>query len=224
MTHMKRLPIVIAASCALALALPAGSLATLTEVGVIPETTPATVPSCPTPSCLAVSRTTGFQVKVENNRSPVVAPRNGTVVAWTISLGKPNATQIKYFNTNEGGPASAGIAILRPQTSPKLTYKLISQSPVVPLEPYFGKTAQFPLASTLAVKKGDIVALTVPSWAPALALGFGKATSWRASRSKSQCTTTGTQTAHVTVGSSVQYYCLYQTARLTYSATLISTP
>lgn len=224
MAHMKRVSIVLFAACALALALPAGSLATLTEVGVLPETTPATVPSCPTPSCLAVSRTTGFQVKVGETRSPLSAPRNGTVVAWTISLGKPSATQIKFFNSHEGGAASAGIAILRPQTSPKLGYKLISQSPVVPLEPYFGKTAQFPLASTLTVKKGDVVALTVPSWAPALALGFTKTTSWRASRSKEQCTTTGSQTAHVTVGSTIQYYCLYQTARLTYSATLVSTP
>ncbi len=224
MVYLKRLITTIVAGCGLALILPAGSLATLTEVGVIPETTPATVPSCPTPSCLAVSRTTGFQVKVETNNNLESAPRAGTVVAWTISLGKPTATQIKYFNANEGGPASAGIAILRAQKSPKLTYKLISQSPVVPLEPYFGKTAQFPLATTLPVKKGDIVALTVPSWAPALALGFGKATSWRASRGKGQCTTTGTQTSHVTVGSNIQYYCLYQTARLTYSATLISTP
>jgi hypothetical protein len=224
MIDLKHLITAIGAGCALALAVPTGSLATLAEVGVIPATNPPTVPSCPTPSCLAVSRTTGFQVKVETNNNTESAPRAGTVVAWTITLGKPNAAQIKFFDTNEGGPASAGIAILRAQKTPKLTYKLISQSPVVPLEPYFGKTAQFPLASTLPVKKGDIVALTVPSWAPALALGFGKATSWRASRQKKQCTTTGTQTAHATVGSSVQYYCLYQTARLTYSATLISTP
>jgi hypothetical protein len=221
---MKRLPIVIVAGFALALALPAGSPATLTEVGVIPATTPPTVPSCPTPSCLAVSRTTGFQVKVDAAHNPESAPRNGTVVAWTITLGKPNATQIKFFDANEGGPASAGIAILRAQKSPKLSYKLIAQSPVVSLQPYFGMTAQFPLASTLQVKKGDVVALTVPSWAPALALGFSKATSWRASRSKSQCTTTGSQTAHTQSGATVQYYCLYQTARLTYSATLISTP
>jgi hypothetical protein len=224
MAYMKRVITVIVAGCGLALILPAGSLATLSEVGVIPATTPPTVPSCPTPSCLAVSRTTGFQVKVETNTNPESAPRAGTVVAWTIALGKPNAAQIKFFNANEGGPSSAGIAILRAQKNPKLGYKLISQSPVVLLEPYFGKTAQFPLASTLPVKKGDVVALTVPSWAPALALGFGKGTSWRASRGKGQCTTTGTQTAHVTVGSTVQYYCLYQTARLTYSATLISTP
>ncbi len=224
MVHMKRVITVILVASGLALALPAGSLATLTEVGVIPETTPPSVPSCPTPSCLAVSRTTGFQVKVETNNNTEAAPREGTVVAWTITLGKPNATQIKYFNENEGGPASAGIAILRAQKSPKLTYKLIGQSPVVPLEKYFGKTAQFPLVTTLPVKKGDVVALTVPSWAPVLALGFGKGTSWRASRGKGQCSTTGSQTAQAQIGSNVQYYCLYQTARLTYSATLISTP
>jgi len=64
----------------------------------------------------------------------------------------------------------------------------------------------------------------VPSWAPALALGFGNDTSWRASRPKSGCKTTTAQTTQTGVGTAVQYYCLYQTARLTYSATLISTP
>jgi hypothetical protein len=224
MVPMKRLITAIALGCGLVLVIPAGSLATLSEVGVIPATTPPTVPSCPTPSCLAVSRTTGFQVKVETATNPESAPRAGTIVAWTISLGTPTAAQTKFFNANEGGPASAGIAILRAEKKPKLSYKLIAQSPVVPLEAYFGKTAQFPLATTIPVKKGDVVALTVPSWAPALALGFGKGTSWRASRPKGKCTTTGVQTADTAVGSAVQYYCLYQTARLTYSATLISTP
>lgn len=224
MVHMKRLPTTILAGIALVLVLPAAAFALLTEVGVIPPTTPPTVPTCPAPKCLAVSRTTGFQVKVDTANNTEAASREGTIVAWTITLGKPTAEQIKFFNLHEGGPASAGIAILRAQKSPKLTYKLIAQSPVVPLEKYFGKTAQFPLASTIQVKKGDIVALTVPSWAPALAIGFSKATSWRASRGKSQCNTTGTQTAQTQTGSNVQYYCLYQTARLTYSATLISTP
>jgi hypothetical protein len=212
----------------LALILPAVAPATLTEVGVIGTTTPATVPSCPgngpTNPCLAVSRTTGFQVKVGNERNLLGAPRAGTIVAWTISLGDPNATQIKYFDTNEGGPSEAGIAILAPQAKPNLTYKLVAQSPLVKLQPYFGKTVQFPLETTIPVKKGYVVALTVPSWAPALALGFANNTSWRASRPKSGCTTTSSQTTQTTIGGAVQYYCLYQTARLTYSATLISTP
>jgi hypothetical protein len=215
---------VIVASAALALLLPAAAPAKLTEVGVIGTTTPATVASCPASPCLAVSRTTGFQVKVGTIHNPMGATRSGTVVAWTITLGKPSTTQIKFFDTNEGGASEAGIAVLRPQTKPNLTYKLIAQSPLVKLQPYFGKTAQFALETTIPVKKGDEIALTVPTWAPALALGFGNDTSWRASRPKKQCTTTSSQTAHTQINTAVQYYCLYQTARLTYSATLISTP
>src|SRR5271168_3291084 len=226
MTHMIRTSTAaVLVSLALVLVLPAGSQATLTEVGVIPPTTnPETVPSCPGSPCLAVSRTTGFQVKVGKLHNPLMVPRSGTIVAWTIVLGKPTSTQINFFNTNEGGPAEAGIAILAPQPKPNLTYKLIAQSPLVKLQPYFGKTAQFPLETTIPIKKGYVVALTVPSWAPALALGFGNDTSWRASRPKSGCTTTSAQTTQTVLGTAVQYYCLYQTARLTCSATLISTP
>ena len=221
---MKRTSKAIITSVVLVLLLPTGSSATLAEVGVLPPTTsPATVASCPATPCLAVSRTTGFQARVGVTNKPLTAPRSGSIVAWTITLGKPNATQIKFFNANEGGVAEAGIAILRIQPKP-LTYKLIAQSPPVKLQPYFGKTAEFPLETTLAVKKGDVVALTVPSWAPALALGFGKDTSWRASRSKSQCSSTSALSTHTQIGSPMQYFCLYQTARLTYSATLISTP
>jgi hypothetical protein len=221
---MRRLYPALLTSASLALLLPAAAPATLAEVGVIPATTPATVASCPATPCLAVSRTTGFQVKVGSVHNPVSTPRAGTIVAWTIALGKPTTTQIRFFNANEGGNAEAGIAVLRPQPKPNLTYKLVAQSPLVKLQPYFGKTAQFPLETTIPVKKGDVIALTVPTWAPALALGFGNDTSWRASRPKAQCTSTSSQTAHTTVGSAVQYFCLYQTARLTYSATLISTP
>jgi hypothetical protein len=223
MPHMRRTSIIaLLAGVGLTLALPAGSAAKLSEVGVIPETTPPSTPSCPT-ACLAVTRTTGYQVKVGSTRGLVAAPREGTVVAWTITLGTPNATQVKFFNANEGGPASAAIAVLAPQRKPNLAFKLVAQSPVVPLEKYFGKTAQFPLASTIQVKKGDVIALAVPTWAPALALGFTNETSWRASRPRTQCSSTSAQSAQQ-LGSSVQYYCLYRQARLTYSATLISTP
>ena len=224
MAEMRRLHIAIIASVALALTLPAAAPATLAEVGVIGATSPATVPSCPASPCLAVSRTTGFQVKVGSVHNLLAAPREGTIVAWTITLGKPNPTQIKFFNANEGGPAEAGIAILRPQPKPNLTYKLVAQSPLIKLRPYFGETAEFPLETTIPVKKGDVIALPVPSWAPALALGFSGGTSWRASRPKTGCTSTSSQTSQTAIGSAVQYYCLYQTARLTYSATLISTP
>jgi hypothetical protein len=224
MALMRRAAVVIPASFALALALPAAAPATITELGILPATTPPTVPSCPGTPCLAVSRTTGFQVKVGAVHNFLAVPRSGTIVAWTITLGKPNATQVKFFDANEGGAPEAGIAILRPVPKPNLTYKLVAQSPPVMLAPYFGKTAQFPLETTLQARKGDVVALSVPTWAPALALGFGHETSWRASRPRSQCSSTSALSTHTQVGSPLQYFCLYQTARLTYSATLISTP
>ena len=226
MQNMKRVALILSllSLSAIAVLMPSGSLATLTELGSTPTSTtaPAMPPSCPNNPCLAVSRTTGFQAKVGTLRAPLSATRAGKIVAWTIQLGKPTTKQIQFFNTNEGGAASAGIAILRP--GPKLAFRLIDQSPIVPLQPYFGETAQFPLDRSLTVAKGDVVALTVPTWAPSLALGYSNTTSWRASRARNKCSDTTTQTGHVTVGSTVQYFCLYRTARLTYTATLISTP
>ena len=52
-------------------------------------------------------------------------------------------SQIAFFDHNEGGPAEAGIAIIK-QTK-GLTYQLVAQSPLIQLQPYFGETAQFPI-------------------------------------------------------------------------------
>jgi hypothetical protein len=246
MTNEKRTParratVASAVVLACALALPALASATLVEVGAKARTTPPTSPSCPGNPCLAVSRTTGFQVSVGSLMGPMTLSKSGRIVAWTITMSKPSATQIKYFNEHEGGTASAGIAILqpkeaaktgkgkskkRPNTGAPTGYTLVAQSPVVPLETYFGETVQFPLEKTIEAKKGDIVALTVPTWAPALTLGFNKATGWRASRpsTKKGCEETSIQTTQTKLGSSDPYACQYHEARLTYSATLVSTP
>ena len=62
MAMMRRTATAILAALALTLALPTGSPARITEVGLLPATTPPTVPSCPGSPCLAVSRTTGFEI------------------------------------------------------------------------------------------------------------------------------------------------------------------
>jgi hypothetical protein len=224
---MKRSLIAIVTSCAAFLTIPGIALGTITEVGLtgtqvgqLNATWPT--PACPGAPCLAVSRTTGFQVKVGADNQLVSIPKDGSIVAWTLSLGNPNKAQIAYFNAQEGGAPEAGLAILR--AGPHLTYRLLASTPYQALTPYFGETVQFPLAQSIPVKKGQIIALTVPTWAPALALGFGNDTSWRASRAKAKCTDTQTPSMHTTLQSVVQYTCLYRTARLTYSATLVSTP
>ncbi|MEA2297226.1 MAG: hypothetical protein QOF77_162 [Solirubrobacteraceae bacterium] len=216
---MKRLLIALAVGASL-LGLVGAAAAAITEIGMTTGT--VTPPSCPGSPCLAVSQTTGYQAKIGTQKAPVSVTRAGRIVAWSITQGQPSPAQIKFFDAMEGGNSAAAIAVLRP--GPKLNFTLVSQSPVMRLQPYFGKTVQFPLETTLAVSPGDVIALTVPTWTPALALGYGHDTSWRASRSRTGCANTGLPSAHTSVGSTVQYYCLYGTARLTYSATLISTP
>ena len=101
--------------------------------------------------------------------------------------------------------------------------RLVASGDVQKLQPYFGQTVEFPLKTTIPVKKGWIIGLTVPTWAPALAAGLGGDTSWRASRNKGQCDDSQTQTAQA-VNQIGRYFCLYRTARIVYSARVISTP
>ncbi|MEZ5121217.1 MAG: hypothetical protein R2736_06540 [Solirubrobacterales bacterium] len=214
------LPAPIALLGALALAPVAD--AQITEVGPT-GTAAAGTPSCPT-NCIAVTRTTGYQQSVDGKVGAFRVPADGRIVAWTVTLGTPGKKQVKFFDDNYGGEAQAGIAVLNMGKKARAT--LQAQSPTVKLTPYFGQTVQFPLAETLPVEKNDIVALTVPTWAPALAVGLTHGAAWRASR-QSACkaqSTTQQQTAQTTVGETKQYVCKYLTARLTYTATLVTNP
>jgi hypothetical protein len=215
---MIRIPAVAAALTALAL-LPAAAGAKIIEIGATPT---QAVPACPAAPCLAVSRTTGYQAKVGTNRGLMTVPANGRIVAWTIGLSKPNAAQIKFFTQELGGPAQAGLAVLK--VGAHLNDVVKAQGPLVSLAPYFGSYAQFPLPAGIPVLKGDLIALTVPTWAPALQVGLPGDTSWRASRKRNKCKDNKTQTAQLNVGDKEQYYCLYRTARLVYTATLITYP
>jgi hypothetical protein len=178
-------------------------------------------PACPDSPCLAVSRTTGYQVKVADDRNVFAAPEDGKIVAWSVALGKPTAEQIAFFDKSLGGPASARLTVIR--LGKKLVSQVITQSPVQLLATYFGQTVQFPLSRTLNVKKGDVIALTVPTWAPALTQLLTDHSSWRASRPLDKCNDTSTQTAQTTLQGTTAYRCLYK-ARLTYSATLVTRP
>src|SRR3954452_2529595 len=205
---MKRYAAAMAAITVCAL-VPAAAHAKVIEIG---QTNDPMVPACPGKPCLAVSRTTGYQAKVGTNRGLMTVPANGRIVAWTVVLAKPGKTQVNFFNRTLGGPAQAGLTILK--VAPHLRDTVKASGPLVSLEPYFGSTAQFPLTTSIAVRKGDLVGLTVPTWAPALQVGLPGDTSWRASRARNKCKDTSTQTAQLNVGDKATYYCLYRTARL----------
>ena len=209
----------VAACAALACAVaPSAASAKIVEVGQAPT---EAVPTCPASPCLAVSRTTGYQAKVVDSRAHYVIPANGRIVAFSIRLGSPNKRQIAFFEENFG-KASAGLSVIR--RGDRLFGRVVAASPVFQLSEYFGQTVQFPLATTLPVEKGNLVALTVPTWAPTLALGLGKGNVWKASRERDSCDDTQTQSAQTDINDLQQYKCKYRTARLAYSATMITTP
>ena len=219
MPVIPRRPVLAVLVTTATLAVPATAGAEIIEVGAVQ---PASPPSCPARPCLAVSRTTGYQAKVGATRGVMTIPKTGRIVAWTIGLGNPGAQQTTFFNQRLGGESEAQITILNPRS--KLRSRVVGQGEPQKLQPYFGSTPQFPLKTSIRVRKGWVVALTVPTWAPALAVGLGADTSWRASRGRGKCEDTSTQTAQLQVNQLAQYFCLYRTARLTYSATLVPDP
>jgi hypothetical protein len=216
---MQRLLLTALTAAALVLAATAAAPAKIIEIGDVATTA---VPSCPTSPCEVISRTTAYQTRIGAKRDMFVVPRDGRIVAWSISLGKPGRKQKRFFEENLGGPAQASITVLK--SGDRYFGRVLAQAPMQQLTPYFGQTVQFPLTTSLAVKKGSIVALSVPTWAPALGLGLGRDHVWRASRDVDACDDTQTQSVQIDVQDLTRYKCHYRTARLGYSATLITTP
>ena len=71
---------------------------------------------------------------------------------------------------------------------------------------------------------GDIIGLTVPTWAPAFAQGLPSNNAWRASREAGKCvnsTDVRQGEPQEKVGSRAEYGCRYSTARLLYTVTVV---
>lgn len=218
MAQMSAIRKVMLGSVVGALVAPAGAAALMESV---PKAESTAKPSCPNNPCLAISRTIGYQAKVGTDRGLMTVPRKGRIVSWTITLSKPGTKQIEFFDSKLGGPSEASIAVLR--FGKKLRARVVSVAPSVKLKPYFGRTVEIALTKSIPVEKGNVIALSVPTWAPALSVNHGSDTSWRASRKRGSCDDTQTQTAFG-MNEIPQFYCLYRTAQITYSARVISTP
>ena len=210
-----------------AAASPTATSARVIELGTGGDAAKSTCPSDP---CQAIGRVTGYQGRSGALRSPFVIPRRGKIVAFTITLPKLTSTQMTYFNGLYGGDASVRLSILRrgKKRKHRLDHRLIRQSPVFDVSHFFGASPSFALEKPLLVGKDYIVALTVPTWAPAFAYsGLTGSNWWRSSRQKGRCTGSSAVTRHAqheTVGNVLVYGCTYHNARLLYTATYVPDP
>jgi hypothetical protein len=215
----------LAGCLALLVVLAAGAGAATDSRATVVLGSTATVPdpSCPELPCQAVGSVTGFQVATDQSQLPFRVPRDGRVKAWTLTLAQPTNRQRAFFNGFFGTPPQARLSILRriPGTEPP-RYNLRSQGSVRVLTPFLGQTVKF--GASLQVEQDDIVALTIPTWAPAFAQDLSAKNAWRASREEGKCTnTTDVRQGEPQqrIGKRATYGCLYSTARLLYTVTVV---
>jgi hypothetical protein len=185
--------------------------------------------------CRVEGHVTGFQAIADGVARPYEAPFDGAIVAWSITLAKPSTketetttNEVGFFNEFLGTPSEARIGVLKPieGTNPP-KYTLVRQSPLEVLNPYFGSTPIFALEHPLSVLKGQVVALTIPTWAPMFAFNVSAENTWRGSRLPEHCSSKeDIQGGHPQqgVGKTKTYGCYYSNARLLYTATLVEKP
>jgi len=242
-----RAPVALAFACLLAalavVAWPGAADSAPLRVVVLGKTATTPKPSCPgkvvnnveVVPCRVEGHVSGYQVKAGGVEQPYEAPFDGKLVAWSISLARPSrqdtkttTDEVSFFNEFLGRPSEARVGVLRPVENTKPPkYTLVRQSPLEVLNPYFGSTPIFALEHPLTVLRGQVVALTVPTWAPMFAFNTSEEDTWRGSRLEDHCASKeDIQDGHPQqgVGKTKVYGCYYSNARLLYTAVLVKQP
>jgi hypothetical protein len=160
--------------------------------------------------CSVLTRTTLYPTKDGTSANPTTVPKTSKLVAITLRLGmlkdSRRCTKYKrvkgkrvcakydtfaektYFNRTFGSGSRVRIAVLRAVKKRKGSKALVPKKtvflgPEIRLEKWFGRTVTLPLSSPITVTKGDIVGLSVPTYAPILPVqATDNGDRWRSSR------------------------------------------
>lgn len=239
MTMMKRLSLTSAALAALLIALiPGPASAKVVELGQ--TASPLVAPACPSgvsPSnCFIIlTRTTAVQSTSDGVAYPTTVKQDGFVVSFTVGLSRlstSTTTERNYLHVLDqayGGTPQLVLTVLKPGPNHKFT--VAAQSATFHLIPFLGSVLNEPLSlppsftslTALPVKKGDVIALTIPTWAPVLSYNLNASKfAYRQSRAANCKHAAGGQTAQLSVGANARYLCTYTGTRVEYTATEIT--
>jgi hypothetical protein len=211
--------------------------ARIIELGATPKA-PLVAPSCPTgvsaANCtIILTQITALESIRANIAYPTTVKSAGYVVAFTLGLSRLNTNRtqalkaIKFLNATYGGSSQAAITVLKPVGNKRLRqYQVAAESPAYHLSQYFGQVVQFPLATPLKVSPNEVIALTVPTWAPVLSFNLPvKSFAYRQGRTGGCSAPAATNQAQTVVGApAVAYSCNYPGTRVEYTATEVTTP
>jgi hypothetical protein len=157
----------------------------------------------------------------------------GYIDAVTLGLSRLNtdpkqaASAVSFLNATYGGAPEAAVTVLKPVHNPRLRdWKVAAESSLIKLQPYLGEVAQFPLTTPLKVKPPEVIAITVPTWAPILTFDLSsKQYAYRQSRTGSCGKPPTANKAQLVVNApSVAYACDYPGTRLEYTVTEVTSP
>jgi hypothetical protein len=235
---MKRVSLVLTALAMAGFATsPAGASASIVELG---QTSPVTAPVCPKgvspANCFIIlTRTTAVQSISDGVVNPTRVKSDGWVVAFTVGLSQLSTTAktersfLHELDTAYGGTPQLALTVLKP--GPDNQYTVAAQSGTYHLIPFLGQILQEPLSlpptfsafTALPVKRGDVIGLTIPTWAPVLSYNLAATKfAYRQSRRANCKNAAASQSAQLTIGESQSYLCSYTGTRVEYTATEIT--
>jgi hypothetical protein len=239
MMMMKRFSLLTAALVPIALGLAsAPASARIVELGATatPLAKPACPPNTPPAKCFIVlARTTAVQSTSDGVVNPTTVRRAGWIIGFTVGLAqlstnnKTEKSFLHQLDTAFGGTPQVAITVLKP--GPKHKFTVVAETPLFHVLPYLGQLLQMPLSlppaftqfKPLVVKPGEVIGLTVPTWAPVLSYNLTPSKFvYRQSRT-TNCKVGGAgATAQLTVGDNAHYLCSYAGTRVEFSATEIT--
>jgi hypothetical protein len=203
-----------------------------TKTGLVAPVCPSNVSS--TNCTIILTRVTALATNRDGVSYPTRVKHAGRITSFTVGLSQLSSTQstqsseIQYLNGTYGGPARIGITILRkgPWKRGQFRWTVVAASPMylVP-QSYLGSVVEIPLTNTLAVKSGEAIALTTPTWAPVLSIDLNsKQFSYRQSRVYNCPKPPSSNQAQLTAGKVKNYGCNYPGTRPEYTATEVLYP
>jgi hypothetical protein len=236
MVGMKRSSLAPAAAVGLlAVLVPASAAAKVIDLGA--TSTPLVAPVCPAgvkpQNCtIVLTQVTALETIRDGIAYPTKVTKAGRIVAFTLGLSRLSSnnatakTDIHFLDTTYGGTTRAAIAVLKPSGKSSLRrWKVSAISETIHLQPFLGQVVQFPLQKSLPVSRGDMIALSVPTWAPVLSFNLPtNKFAYRQSRASNCTPPSSTEQALLSIGANARFLCNYPGARVEYTATEVTTP
>jgi hypothetical protein len=217
------------------------AVASAQDVQVGTTTTPLVSPICPADAqgnaCrIVLTQVTAYETMRDGVVSPDTIKQSGMISSFTLGLtGTTTITpaDITYLDKTYGGPPEAQLTVLRPTgTAANPAFRVAAQSPVFKVRTELGQVAEFPLVAPLPVVRGEVLALTIPTWVPVLSFeldatkfSYAQSRADQTISSGSSCNSSATANlAQIMLGELSNYSCTFPGTRVEYSALEVTTP